>query len=1269
MKEETKTKKDLIKELKSLQRKVNHLEKANLILKNNQDEKIRLSKEIYHNVFDESFDGLFITSPEGKISSYSGVIRDISKREQFEKVSCENEDKHCSIFKNSINAIFLTESDGRILAANPEACRIFERTEPEFCLRGIKDIFDTTDPRVGPAFEELRHIGRFKGELTFVRKDCTIFSGLIVSNIFPDNDGNKKISILIYDITDRKQAEEALRQSNRELHAMSNCNQVLLRAIDEQTLLNEICRIICEEAGYSMAWVGYAEKDEVKTICPVARAGGESGYIANLNLSRECGIESGQDIAERVIRSGKISYVQDFTCNPQEALWQKSFLRHEYRSGITLPLKEENTNAFGILQIYSKEPNVFTPNEIRLLEKLSSDLAFGITALRNREKRKHTEAALEESETKYRNLVENSLAGVYFIQDNIFRYVNKRFCKIFGYTYEEIVDKMSPIDTTHPDDKKLVEGNIQKRLTGKTDYIEYEFRSFRKDGSIISVRVLGSYIYYQNKPTLVGTIIDVTEQKQAEEKLIKSEALLRTLVDTIPDLIWLKDADGVYLQCNQRFEKFFGANEEEIAGKTDYDFMDKKAADVFWRYDKAAIAAGKPTMNEEQVTFSDRHKEILETTKTPIFGRDGRFIGVLGISHDITERKNTEKELRENQRFLSALLGNLSGMVYKCKNDINWTMEFVSEGSLALTGYTPEQLLDSKTIAYGDLIHPNDREMVWNLVQGSIKTKQSYRLEYRIIDASGIEKWVWEQGSNIYSDTGDLISLEGFITDVTDRKKVESIILQSEKRFKEMANLLPQTLYESDINGNVTFANETALTTFGYSLDDITMGLHMLNMVSEKDRTEAQENIQRILAGLSPNKNEYEMVKKDGTVFPALTFSGPIIRDGKSIGFRGTIVDITHQKITENELRKLSEAVAQSPVLIVITNIHGNIEYVNKTFEETTGYSFSEVVNHNPRILKSGYTKKEVYKALWDTVTSGKTWRGELLNKKKNGELYWEDALISPIKDKEGNTIYYLAEKQDITEKRKMTEELIAAKEQAERSDKLKSEFLAQMSHEIRTPMNVTVNFANLIKEVFYDKIDNQTAKYFEGIELASKRLIRTVDLILNISELQVGAYSPTFENVDLMKDIFNNLTVEFEAFANQKKLKLIVRSSVSKPNIYCDIYSVNQIFTNLIDNAIKYTHKGKVEITIENIEDRHVKVIVSDTGIGISEEFMRKMFEPFMQEEMGYSRKYEGNGLGLALVKKYCDLNKAVINVESEKDKGSKFTITFLQPEYKSDL
>jgi signal transduction histidine kinase len=310
-----------------------------------------------------------------------------------------------------------------------------------------------------------------------------------------------------------------------------------------------------------------------------------------------------------------------------------------------------------------------------------------------------------------------------------------------------------------------------------------------------------------------------------------------------------------------------------------------------------------------------------------------------------------------------------------------------------------------------------------------------------------------------------------------------------------------------------------------------------------------------------------------------------------------------------------------------------------------------------------------VYKALWDTVTSGKTWRGELLNKKKNGELYWEDALISPIKDKEGNTIYYLAEKQDITEKRKMTEELIAAKEQAERSDKLKSEFLAQMSHEIRTPMNVTVNFANLIKEVFYDKIDNQTAKYFEGIELASKRLIRTVDLILNISELQVGAYSPTFENVDLMKDIFNNLTVEFEAFANQKKLKLIVRSSVSKPNIYCDIYSVNQIFTNLIDNAIKYTHKGKVEITIENIEDRHVKVIVSDTGIGISEEFMRKMFEPFMQEEMGYSRKYEGNGLGLALVKKYCDLNKAVINVESEKDKGSKFTITFLQPEYKSDL
>ncbi|MFA6033557.1 MAG: GAF domain-containing protein, partial [Myxococcota bacterium] len=169
----------------------------------------------------------------------------------------------------------------------------------------------------------------------------------------------------------RRRAEEALRRLNRELRAISNCNQVLVRAEDEQTLLNEICRIVCDEAGYRMVWVGYAENDEAKTVRPVAWAGFESGYIANARLTWADGTERGQGPAGKVIRSGEKIHVQDFTTDPLMAPWRESAMQHGYRSGMALPLKDDSAKVFGVLLIYSAEANAITPEEIRLMEELS----------------------------------------------------------------------------------------------------------------------------------------------------------------------------------------------------------------------------------------------------------------------------------------------------------------------------------------------------------------------------------------------------------------------------------------------------------------------------------------------------------------------------------------------------------------------------------------------------------------------------------------------------------------------------------------------------------------------------------------------------------------------------------------------------------------------------------------------------------------------------------------------------------------------------------
>ena len=212
------------------------------------------------------------------------------------------------------------------------------------------------------------------------------------------------------ELTERNRMEKALHRLNRELLAISDCNQVLMHADDEQTLLNEVCRIVCDIAGYRMAWVGYAEHDDAKTVRPVAWAGIESGYIAKARLSWAEDAERGRGPAGIAIRSGQVLYVQDFTTDPRMAPWRESALRRGYRSGIALPLKEDNERVFGVLLIYSSEPHTMTPDEIELMEELAGDLSFGINVLRARTELKRTEEALHESEKKVRRKLDAILS-------------------------------------------------------------------------------------------------------------------------------------------------------------------------------------------------------------------------------------------------------------------------------------------------------------------------------------------------------------------------------------------------------------------------------------------------------------------------------------------------------------------------------------------------------------------------------------------------------------------------------------------------------------------------------------------------------------------------------------------------------------------------------------------------------------------------------------------------------------------------------------------
>ncbi|MDP3312433.1 response regulator [Lutibacter sp.] len=403
---------------------------------------------------------------------------------------------------------------------------------------------------------------------------------------------------------------------------------------------------------------------------------------------------------------------------------------------------------------------------------------------------------------------------------------------------------------------------------------------------------------------------------------------------------------------------------------------------------------------------------------------------------------------------------------------------------------------------------------------------------------------------------------------------------------------------------------------------------------------------------------EYDLIRTDGkTIHVISNIVGVFDDQNKLLSIKGYIIDNTERKIAVDELRKLSRAVEQSPASIMITDLNGNIEYVNPKYSTISGYSFNEVKGKNPNILKSGNTKPEVYENLWNTILNGKEWSGEFLNKKKDGSTYWENIVISSIKDTEGNLTHFLAVKEDITQRKKFELDLIAAKEKAEESDRLKSAFLTNMSHEIRTPMSGILGFSELLKTP--DLSPEKQQKYIEIIEKSGNRMLTTINDIMDISKIEAGLMKVSLSDFNInekMEEIFSFFKLE----ADKKGLELMLthKLAVKDEMIKSDREKVYSIITNLVKNAIKFTNTGKIEFGVQlNGDMLHFNV--KDTGIGIPINRQAFVFDRFVQADIEDKDVHEGSGLGLSISKSYVEMLQGEISLNSTEGVGSEFKVS----------
>ncbi len=730
--------------------------------------------------------------------------------------------------------------------------------------------------------------------------------------------------------------------------------------------------------------------------------------------------------------------------------------------------------------------------------------------------------------------------------------------------------------------------------------------------------------------------------------------LYREIIDSSPNFISVTDIKEKFLFVNKAWLQSFNFTNEDIIGKTIYDIFPRHIAREMNK-DDISLLENKLEKIEREEKFLDAEGNIrwFYTIKFPLNDEQGIIKYIVSLGIDISERKSAAETLKEREQNYRSLVESSLDPIYVYQDG---RLVLVNPAWENLFGYSAAEAA-SAGFSFMDYIAPESRKLILKRLKNRLNNKPiSSRFEMRGLTKQG-------ELIDLEVSVGDIFwngkkAVQGIYRNITERKKTEEALRREAFIFDNLYDAVIIT----DMEGKIINWNSAAAKIYGYKKEEIlNSSVEILNKKSLPVTLTGQ--IIKAVKNEGKWTGEINFVRKNGSEGISETVVFPFLDpQGEEIALVGVNKDVTERKIAESALRE-SEYKFRQITEFSLVGIYliqdGIFRYVNPKLAEIFGYTKEEMVD---KLGPQDVTPPESFKKVSNNII--KRLKGEIESVHYEFQGLTKDKRIIDVEvygaiSRFAGKPAVIGTLLDITKRKKIELELIAAKDKAEESDRLKSEFLAQMSHEVRSPINVILSYNSFLRDELSGKLEPNFQGSFDSIDSAGKRLLRTIDLILNMSALQSGTIDFNFEPVDLKK-ILNGLMKEFDYAAKSKNLALTLNNNSGKLIILADEYIVTEIFQNLIGNAIKYTNAGKVEINfyIKNAGEQIVEI--KDTGIGISKEFLPKIFDPFSQEESGYSRRFEGNGLGLALVKKYVELIGADIKVESDKGVGSVFTVIF---------
>jgi PAS domain S-box-containing protein len=775
------------------------------------------------------------------------------------------------------------------------------------------------------------------------------------------------------DITGRKRAEQHIQQLNRVYAVLSDINQAIVREKDPQAMLETVCRIAVEKGQFRMAWIGMLNP-VTQELQPAAASGAVEGFteLARIDL-RDRTRATGP--SARCLLSGEHAVCNDIARDPLYLPWRDEALRRGYQSSGAFPIKVDG-QIIGTFNLYAGMPGVFDEEELRLLDELAMDVSFAIEVGRREEKRRQAEAALLESQALYFSLVEQLPVGVYRKDaEGRYVFVNSHFCEIENRPREQYLGKF-PHELPGVDAWLTEQAGQQHAAIMQTGRpVEVDEIQTRPGGRQAFFRVIKSPVFNAEGKVIgsQGILFDITGQKQAEREVQRLAAFARYNPNPVLEL----SVTGEII--------YFNAAALQMANTLGWEHPAQILPP-----NTAAIVRDCLATNQPALRLETRHgNRTLSWSFFPV----AQTHAVHCYAGDITGRKEAETVLRNSEALLknAQVIAGLGTYILDILGD-RWSSSDVLDGILGI-----DKTYERSLAGWAALIHPADRAAMVDYFKNEVAGRgRPFDKEYRIVRHNDhAELWVHGLGRLEFDAQGRPVRMVGTIQDITGRKRADEALRASEERFRTLFDKAGDGILLLSDEGRILSVNESFARMHGYSREEI-MCKGLKDLDTPDSFQKAPERMRRQLAGEEFNF-EAEHYHKDGHVIMLEVSAGLVSLGGKNV-IQAFHRDITERKRAGEAHARLATAVEQSAESIVITDIKGTILYVNPAFEQISGYTRTEAIGKNPRILKSGKQDTEFYRQMWAALTRGEVWHGHFMNKRKDGSFYEEQATISPIR-------------------------------------------------------------------------------------------------------------------------------------------------------------------------------------------------------------------------------------------------------------------------------